>query len=255
MRSDHPHGVPHAAAQRRQRDRHATALRLARSRRAARPRGERERADDHRQRRAAPAPASAAGCASRAAAPATSGCRSRTTAATLTALVSTKISTERFAIRSTEMPLLRSTHAPSAMPARPLTDTDRVDRQLRQRQSRGQAAPEVREDEPEQDHVADAREQLEQHAREHPAGARVLDLLAPPRAGRARRAAATDDEHKEDREADDAVAQGARLRRERVLALLDRPAALPRCVCPLGNSSDSPSLPVRPTSVAPVTLA
>ena len=45
------------------------------------------------------------------------------TAPTLTALVSTKISTERFAIRSTEKPLLRSTHAPSAMPASPLTET------------------------------------------------------------------------------------------------------------------------------------
>ena len=46
-----------------------------------------------------------------------------TTAPTLTALVSAKISTERRAMRSAEMPLLRSTHAPSAMPARPLTET------------------------------------------------------------------------------------------------------------------------------------
>ncbi len=40
----------------------------------------------------------------------------------MTALVSTKISTERRAIRSTESPLLRSTHAPSAIPARPLAE-------------------------------------------------------------------------------------------------------------------------------------
>ncbi len=46
-----------------------------------------------------------------------------TVAPTLTALVSTNISTERLAIRSTDTPLLRNTHAPSAMPARPLTDT------------------------------------------------------------------------------------------------------------------------------------
>ena len=45
------------------------------------------------------------------------------TAPTLTALVSTNSSTDRFAMRSTEMPLLRSTHAPSARPARPLTET------------------------------------------------------------------------------------------------------------------------------------
>ena len=45
------------------------------------------------------------------------------TAPTLTALVRTKISTERLAMRSIGKPLLRSTHAPSAMPARPLTDT------------------------------------------------------------------------------------------------------------------------------------
>jgi hypothetical protein len=45
------------------------------------------------------------------------------TAHRLTALVSTKISTERRAIRATDTPLLRSTQAPSAMPARPLTET------------------------------------------------------------------------------------------------------------------------------------
>ncbi len=66
-----------------------------------------------------------------------------TTAPTLTALVSTKINTERLAIRSTEKPLLRSTHAPSARPARPLTDTteltassDSDRRELRLRPSR-----------------------------------------------------------------------------------------------------------------------
>ncbi len=46
-----------------------------------------------------------------------------TTAATFTALVSTNSSTERLAIRSTETPLLRSTHAPSAIPPSPLADT------------------------------------------------------------------------------------------------------------------------------------
>ena len=46
-----------------------------------------------------------------------------TTAPTLTALVSTNSSTERLAIRSVEMPRLLSTQAPSAMPARPLTET------------------------------------------------------------------------------------------------------------------------------------
>jgi hypothetical protein len=46
-----------------------------------------------------------------------------TTAPTFTALVSTKIRTERLAIRCTETPLLRSTQAPSARPARPLTET------------------------------------------------------------------------------------------------------------------------------------
>ena len=45
------------------------------------------------------------------------------TAPTLTALVSTKISTDRLAIRSTAKPRARSTQAPSAIPARPLTDT------------------------------------------------------------------------------------------------------------------------------------
>ena len=53
-------------------------------------------------------------------------------APTFTALVSTKISTERFAIRSTEIPLLRSTHAPSAIPPEPARGNDRVDRELRQ---------------------------------------------------------------------------------------------------------------------------
>jgi hypothetical protein len=45
------------------------------------------------------------------------------TAPTFTALVSTKIRTDRFAIRSTDTPLPRSTQAPSAKPARPLTET------------------------------------------------------------------------------------------------------------------------------------
>ncbi len=48
----------------------------------------------------------------------------RITAPTLTALVSTKIRTERLAMRSIEMPLLRNTQAPSAMPARPPTETN-----------------------------------------------------------------------------------------------------------------------------------
>ena len=71
-----------------------------------------------------------------------------TTAPTLTALVSTKISTERLAIRSTETPLLRSTHAPSAMPARPLTDTteltassDSDSREVRRRPSMPKTSP------------------------------------------------------------------------------------------------------------------
>ena len=45
------------------------------------------------------------------------------TAVTLTALVSTKMTTERLAIRSSDSPSLRSTQAPSAIPASPLTDT------------------------------------------------------------------------------------------------------------------------------------
>ena len=70
------------------------------------------------------------------------------TAATLTTLVSTKISTERLAMRSTGKPLLRSTHAPSAMPARPLTDTTELtassasdSRELRLRPSRPKTSP------------------------------------------------------------------------------------------------------------------
>jgi hypothetical protein len=45
------------------------------------------------------------------------------TAATFTALVSTNNTTERSTIRSALTPRLRSTHAPSARPARPLEET------------------------------------------------------------------------------------------------------------------------------------
>ncbi len=45
------------------------------------------------------------------------------TATTFTALVIRNSSTDRVAIRSTERPLLRITHAPSMIPPRPLTET------------------------------------------------------------------------------------------------------------------------------------
>ena len=71
-----------------------------------------------------------------------------TTAPTFTALVSTKISTERLAIRSTEIPLLRSTHAPSAIPPSPLAETTELTassasdrRELRLRPSRPNTSP------------------------------------------------------------------------------------------------------------------
>ena len=47
----------------------------------------------------------------------------RATTPTLTALVRTKIRTERLAIRSTEKPRVLRTQAPSAMPPRPLSET------------------------------------------------------------------------------------------------------------------------------------
>ena len=75
-----------------------------------------------------------------------------TTAVTLTALVSTNSSTERLAIRSTEIPLLRSTQAPNAIPPNPLADTTELTASSASDRRRGQTPAQPLEHEPEQHH-------------------------------------------------------------------------------------------------------
>ena len=112
---------------------------------------------------------------------------------TLTALVSTKISTERLAMRSTDRP--RAAQHPGAeRDAGEAADRDdRVDRELRERQARDQPAADHAEHEREQQHIACAREQLEADSAHHQAGlgvddavGRVAQARAPPAAARRR---------------------------------------------------------------------
>ena len=86
------------------------------------------------------------------------------TAATLTALVSTKISTERLAIRSTAKPRVRSTQAPSAMPGEAADRTTELTASSASDRREVSDRAERPEHEVEQHHVAGAGEQLEHDA-------------------------------------------------------------------------------------------
>ncbi len=150
----------------------------------------------------------------------------RTTAAALTALVSTKMSTVRLAIRSTEKPLLRSTHAPSASPARPLTETTELtassdsDRRVSRARARG-----VRR----RGRTARCSRPHESSSKPIPArthGIFASEICSCGGAQPGHRQQQRDDEREEDRQADDAVAQRPRGVGHRVAAAARRRLAI-----------------------------